>query len=84
MLNLLLRCRLVVCAMFCPQQDVATVVQGLFQGQLSHVTTCHTCNQPSEGSKREVEYYELSLQVQHMASLQHSLVRPLFVRRRLF
>jgi len=51
------------------------VVQGLFQGHLSHVTTCHTCNRPSENSKREVEFYELSLQVQHMPSLHHSLVR---------
>jgi predicted metal-binding protein len=51
------------------------VVQGLFQGHLSHVTTCHSCKQPSEGSKREVEFYELSLQVQLMPSLHDSLVR---------
>lgn len=56
-------------------QDVSTVVQGLFQGHLSHVTTCHTCKRPSEGSKREVEFYELSLQVQQMPSLHDSLVR---------
>lgn len=55
-------------------QDVTTVVQNLFQGHLSHVTTCHTCKLPSEGSKREVEFYELSLQVQQMPSLHHSLV----------
>jgi hypothetical protein len=55
-------------------QDVTTVVQGLFQGHLSHVTTCHTCQQPSEGSKREVEFYELSLQVQGMPSLHTSMV----------
>lgn len=65
----------VVC--MCPGvlQDVTRVVQKLFQGQLSHVTTCHTCNNPSDGSKREVEFYELSLQVQQMESLHHSLVR---------
>lgn len=50
------------------------MVQGLFQGHLSHVTTCHTCRRPSEGSKREVEFYELSLQVQGMPSLHTSLV----------
>lgn len=54
---------------------MTTVVQNLFQGHLSHVTTCHTCKLPSEGSKREVEFYELSLQVQQMPSLHHSLVR---------
>lgn len=64
------------CQCFCiSAQDVTTVVQSLFQGHLSHVTTCHTCRLPSEGSKREVEFYELSLQVQQMPSLQHSLVR---------
>lgn len=50
------------------------MVQGLFQGHLSHVTTCHSCRQPSEGSKREVEFYELSLQVAGMPSLHTSLV----------
>lgn len=71
-------CTVLYCTATCfadALQDVAAVVQGLFQGHLSHVTTCHTCNRPSENSKREVEFYELSLQVQHMPSLHHSLVR---------
>lgn len=62
-----------VCTHVC-MQEVTTVIPDLFQGHLSHVTTCHTCNQPSEGSKREVEFYELSLQVQNMPSLHHSMV----------
>eukprot|EP00879_Flechtneria_rotunda_P031030 GHRR01033853.1.p1 GENE.GHRR01033853.1~~GHRR01033853.1.p1 ORF type:complete len:133 (+),score=35.03 GHRR01033853.1:474-872(+) len=56
------------------QQEVASVVQRLFRGHFSYVTTCRNCHQPSEGSKRQVEYYELPLQVLNMHSLQQSMV----------
>ncbi|KAF8072683.1 UBP26 [Scenedesmus sp. PABB004] len=59
------------------QQDVASVVQRLFRGHFSYVTTCRSCGRASEGSRRQVEYYELPLQVQGMPSLQHSLVAAL-------
>eukprot|EP00879_Flechtneria_rotunda_P021061 GHRR01022187.1.p1 GENE.GHRR01022187.1~~GHRR01022187.1.p1 ORF type:complete len:771 (+),score=324.72 GHRR01022187.1:120-2432(+) len=59
------------------QQEVASVVQRLFRGHFSYVTTCRNCHQPSEGSKRQVEYYELPLQVLNMNSLQQSMVSAL-------
>lgn len=56
-------------------QEVATVVQRLFRGYFSYVTTCCNCQQPSEGSKRKTEYYELPVQVVGMKTLQQSMVR---------
>jgi hypothetical protein len=58
-------------------QEVRSVVQTLFRGHFSYVTTCRSCQQQSAGSARQVEYYELPLQVQGMASLRHSMVRRL-------
>lgn len=58
-------------------QDVRSVIQRLFRGHFSYVTTCRRCGQPSEGSRRRVEFYELPLQVAGMASLEQSLVSAL-------
>ncbi|WIA08663.1 hypothetical protein OEZ85_008090 [Tetradesmus obliquus] len=59
------------------QQEVRGVVQTLFRGHFSYVTTCRSCGQQSAGSARKVEYYELPLQVQGMASLRHSMASAL-------
>jgi hypothetical protein len=66
-------------------QGVNSVVQRLFRGHFSYVTTCLRCKQQSEGSKRQVEFYELPLQVQKIPSLQASMVssaQPIAMHRR--
>ncbi|PON72999.1 Ubiquitinyl hydrolase [Parasponia andersonii] len=50
-----------------------TVVQDLFRGSVSHVTTCSQCAQDSEASSNMQDFYELELNVRGLKSLDDSL-----------
>ncbi|XP_062097645.1 ubiquitin carboxyl-terminal hydrolase 26 isoform X3 [Humulus lupulus] len=50
-----------------------TVVQDLFRGTVSHVTTCSQCGQDSEASSNMQDFYELELNVKGLKSLDNSL-----------
>lgn len=50
-----------------------TVVQDLFRGSVSHVTTCSKCGKDSEASSKMEDFYELELNVKGLKSLGESL-----------
>ncbi|KAK4793462.1 hypothetical protein SAY86_023897 [Trapa natans] len=52
---------------------VRTIVQDLFRGGVSHVTTCSKCGNDSEVSSKVEDFYELELNVQGLKSLKDSL-----------
>lgn len=56
---------------------VRQAVPRLFRGALSYATTCASCGQCSEASRRATDYYELPLQVQGFRTLADSLVGAL-------
>ncbi|XP_061364323.1 ubiquitin carboxyl-terminal hydrolase 26-like [Gastrolobium bilobum] len=50
-----------------------TIVQDLFRGSVSHVTTCMQCGRDSEASSKMEDFYELELNVKGLKSLDESL-----------
>ncbi|XP_020226068.1 ubiquitin carboxyl-terminal hydrolase 26 isoform X2 [Cajanus cajan] len=50
-----------------------TIVQDLFRGSVSHVTTCSRCGRDSEASSKMEDFYELELNVKGLKSLDESL-----------
>lgn len=50
-----------------------TVVQDLFRGSVSHVTTCSRCGRDSEASSKMEDFYELELNIKDLNSLDESL-----------
>ncbi|XAR57648.1 Ubiquitinyl hydrolase 1 [Bertholletia excelsa] len=50
-----------------------TIVQDLFRGSVSHVTTCSKCGKDSEASSKIEDFYELELNVKGLKSLDESL-----------
>ncbi|KAJ7966072.1 Ubiquitin carboxyl-terminal hydrolase 26 [Quillaja saponaria] len=50
-----------------------TMVQDLFRGSVSHVTTCSQCGKDSEASLKMEDFYELELNVKGLKSLDESL-----------
>ncbi|CAN4123360.1 unnamed protein product [Withania somnifera] len=50
-----------------------TIVQDLFRGGVSHVTTCSKCGNESEASSKIEDFYELELNVKGLKSLDESL-----------
>ncbi|XP_021899831.1 ubiquitin carboxyl-terminal hydrolase 26 [Carica papaya] len=50
-----------------------TIVQDLFRGSVSHVTTCSKCGKDSEASSKMEDFYELELNVKGLKSLDESL-----------
>ncbi|KAJ1420139.1 Ubiquitin-specific peptidase 48 [Sesbania bispinosa] len=50
-----------------------TIVQDLFRGSVSHVTTCSQCGRDSEASSKMEDFYELELNVNGLKSLDESL-----------
>lgn len=50
-----------------------TVVQDLFRGGVSHVTTCSKCGNQSEASSKVEDFYGLELNVKGLKSLDESL-----------
>ncbi|KAF7830201.1 ubiquitin carboxyl-terminal hydrolase 26-like [Senna tora] len=50
-----------------------TIVQDLFRGSVSHVTTCSQCGRDSEASSKMEDFYELELNVKGLKSLDESL-----------
>ncbi|XP_030550047.1 ubiquitin carboxyl-terminal hydrolase 26 isoform X2 [Rhodamnia argentea] len=50
-----------------------TIVQDLFRGSVSHVTTCSRCGKDSEASSKIEDFYELELNVLGLKSLDESL-----------
>ncbi|KAL5145003.1 Ubiquitin carboxyl-terminal hydrolase 26 [Glycine soja] len=50
-----------------------TIVQDLFRGSVSHVTTCSKCGRDSEASSKMEDFYELELNVKGLKSLDGSL-----------
>lgn len=50
-----------------------TIVQDIFRGSVSHVTTCSKCGKDSEASSKMEDFYELELNVKGLKSLDDSL-----------
>lgn len=50
-----------------------TIVQDLFRGSVSHVTTCSKCGRDSEASAKMEDFYELELNVKGLKTLDESL-----------
>ncbi|KAK4348873.1 hypothetical protein RND71_031628 [Anisodus tanguticus] len=50
-----------------------TIVQDLFRGGVSHVTTCLKCGNESEASSKIEDFYELELNVKGLKNLEESL-----------
>lgn len=50
-----------------------TIVQDLFRGNVSHVTTCSKCGRDSEASAKMEDFYELELNVKGLKTLDESL-----------
>nr|AAG42764.1 ubiquitin-specific protease 26 [Arabidopsis thaliana] len=50
-----------------------TIVQDLFSGSVSHVTTCSKCGRDSEASSKMEDFYALELNVKGLKSLDASL-----------
>ncbi|KAA8533387.1 hypothetical protein F0562_033080 [Nyssa sinensis] len=50
-----------------------TIVQGLFRGSVSHVTTCTKCGKDSDASSKIEDFYGLELNVKGLKSLCESL-----------
>lgn len=58
----------------CSQNSKAkTVVQYLFRGSVSHVTTCSRCGRDSDASSKMEDFYELELNIKDLNSLDESL-----------
>ncbi|XP_047337545.1 ubiquitin carboxyl-terminal hydrolase 26 [Impatiens glandulifera] len=53
--------------------NARTIVQDLFRGSLSHVTTCSKCRKESEASSKLEDIYGLELNVKGLKSLEESL-----------
>ncbi|KAG2326869.1 hypothetical protein Bca52824_009597 [Brassica carinata] len=53
--------------------EAKTVVQDLFRGSVSHVTTCEKCGRDSEASSKVEDFYALELNVKGLRSLNESL-----------
>ncbi|KAJ8773366.1 hypothetical protein K2173_028543 [Erythroxylum novogranatense] len=49
------------------------IVQDLFRGNVSHVTTCSKCGRDSEASSKMEDFYELELNVKGFKTLEESL-----------
>eukprot|EP00798_Chlamydomonas_sp_ICE-L_P029276 gene29276-12519_t len=73
----LLVTKLESCFASSPNQDVRTLVQDLFRGTYSYVTTCKSCKKQSESSQRMFDFYELQTQVKGVGTLQQSLITSL-------
>ncbi|KAJ6939241.1 hypothetical protein NC651_005626 [Populus alba x Populus x berolinensis] len=58
---------------------VKTVVQDLFRGSVSQVTTCSNCGRDSDASSKTEDFYELELNVKGLKSLDESLDQYLSV-----
>ncbi|KAF9687194.1 hypothetical protein SADUNF_Sadunf02G0068300 [Salix dunnii] len=58
---------------------VKKVVQDLFRGSVSQVTTCSNCGRDSEASSKTEDFYELELNVKGLKSLDESLDQYLSV-----
>ncbi|KAK8486160.1 hypothetical protein V6N11_019983 [Hibiscus sabdariffa] len=56
-----------------------TIVQDLFRGSVSHVTTCSKCGKDSEASSKMEDFYELELNVKGLKTLDESLTDYLSV-----
>ncbi|KAJ0100234.1 hypothetical protein Patl1_19749 [Pistacia atlantica] len=50
-----------------------TIVQDLFRGSVSHVTTCSKCGKDSEASAKTEDFYELELNVKGLKTIDESL-----------
>ncbi|XVF48123.1 hypothetical protein PTKIN_Ptkin03bG0165600 [Pterospermum kingtungense] len=50
-----------------------TIVQDLFRGSVSHVTTCSRCGKDSAASSNMEDFYELELNVKGLKTLEESL-----------
>ncbi|CAG7869660.1 hypothetical protein BRARA_F01591 [Brassica rapa] len=50
-----------------------TIVQDLFRGSVSHVTTCSKCGRESEASSKVEDFYALELNIKGLKSLDDSL-----------
>ncbi|GAV63630.1 UCH domain-containing protein/DUSP domain-containing protein [Cephalotus follicularis] len=50
-----------------------TIIQDLFRGRVSHVTTCSKCRKDSESSSKMEDFYELELNVKGLKTLDESL-----------
>ncbi|XP_021276622.1 ubiquitin carboxyl-terminal hydrolase 26 isoform X1 [Herrania umbratica] len=50
-----------------------TIVQDLFRGSVSHVTTCSKCGKDSEASSKMEDFYEVELNVKGLKTLDESL-----------
>ncbi|CAK7346948.1 unnamed protein product [Dovyalis caffra] len=50
-----------------------TIVQDLFRGSVSQVTTCSNCGRDSEASSKTEDFYELQMNVKGLESLDESL-----------
>ncbi|KAL0721174.1 hypothetical protein Bca4012_035773 [Brassica carinata] len=53
--------------------EAKTVVQDLFRGSVSHVTTCEKCGRDSEASSKVEDFYALELNVKGLKNLDESL-----------
>ncbi|KAJ6735835.1 UBIQUITIN CARBOXYL-TERMINAL HYDROLASE [Salix viminalis] len=56
-----------------------TIVQDLFRGSVSQVTTCSNCGRDSEASSKTEDFYELQMNVKGLKSLDESLDQYLSV-----
>ncbi|XP_052209579.1 ubiquitin carboxyl-terminal hydrolase 26 isoform X2 [Diospyros lotus] len=61
------------CLSYSEVSKARTIVQDLFRGSVSHVTTCSKCGKDSEASTNMEDFYELELNVKGLKSLDDSL-----------
>ncbi|XP_027353801.1 ubiquitin carboxyl-terminal hydrolase 26-like [Abrus precatorius] len=61
------------CLRYSQVPKARTIVQDLFRGSVSHVTTCSQCGKASEASSKMEDFYELELNVKGLKSLDESL-----------
>ncbi|KAI4316238.1 hypothetical protein L6164_024237 [Bauhinia variegata] len=61
------------CLSHCKVSKARTIVQDLFRGSVSHVTTCLRCGKDSEASAKMEDFYELELNIKGLKSLDESL-----------
>ncbi|XP_050233549.1 ubiquitin carboxyl-terminal hydrolase 26 isoform X2 [Mercurialis annua] len=61
------------CLSYSEVSKVRTIVQDLFRGSVSHVTTCSKCGRDSEASYKMEDFYELELNVKGLKNLDESL-----------
>ncbi|KAM3687625.1 hypothetical protein ACJW31_10G089000 [Castanea mollissima] len=69
----LLLCLLERCLSNSKVSKARTIVQDLFRGRVSHVTTCSQCGKDSEASSNMEDFYELELNVKGLKTLDESL-----------